>query len=82
MSKQRANQQAGGHEPNQHSTSERCVCNEVFDHLRDAFGVPPAAKEHLANSRVEFLKAIREVIDARIEKVSKATRQGTKIAVE
>jgi hypothetical protein len=81
MSKQRANQQAE-HESNQHSASGRCVCNEVFDHFKDAFGVPPAAKEHLANSRVEFLKAVREVIDARIEKVSKATRQGTKIAVE
>lgn len=84
MSKQRANQHTG-HESNQRSSGvhgERCVCNEIFDHFKDAFGVPPAAKEHLANSRVEFLKAVREVIDARIEKVSQATRQGTKIAVE
>jgi hypothetical protein len=84
MSKQRANHQSE-QESNQRASGvhgERCVCNEVFDHFRDAFGVPPAAKEHLANSRIEFLKAIREVIDARIEKVSKATRQGTKIAVE
>ncbi|MGA7854505.1 MAG: hypothetical protein WCA15_14355 [Candidatus Acidiferrales bacterium] len=84
MSKQRANQQSG---PESHQRAsgvhgERCVCNEVFDHLKDAFGVPPAAKEHLANSRLEFLKAVREVIDARIKKVSKAARQGTKIAVE
>ena len=78
-------QQASQHETSQHATSahgERCVCNEVFDHFRDLFGVPPAAKEHLANSRIEFLKAIREVIDARIERVSKAARQGTRIAVE
>ena len=84
MSKQRANQQTE-QESNQRAGGahgERCVCNEVFDHFRDAFGVPPAAKEHLANSRIEFLKAVREVIDARIERVSKATRQGTKIAVE
>jgi hypothetical protein len=85
MSKQqRANHQTE-RESNQRASGvrgERCVCNEVFDHLKDAFGVPPAAKEHLANSRLEFLKAVREVIDARIEKVSKATRQGTKIAVE
>ena len=81
---QRANQQTE-HESHQRASGvrgERCVCNEVFDHLKDAFGVPPAAKEHLANSRLEFLKAIREVIDSRIEKVSKAARQGTKIAVE
>jgi hypothetical protein len=78
-------QQASQHETSQHAAGahgERCVCNEVFDHFRDIFGVPPAAKEHLANSRIEFLKAIREVIDARIERVSKTARQGTRIAVE
>jgi hypothetical protein len=75
-------QQASQNETSPHAHSERCVCNEVFDHFRDLFGVPPAAKEHLANSRIEFLKAIREVIDARIERVSKAARQGTRIAVE
>ncbi len=78
MSEQPGSQQATG----ERATRERCVCNEVFDHFRDAFGVPPAAREHLANSRIEFLKAIREVIDARIERVSKTARQGTKIAVE
>jgi hypothetical protein len=75
-------QQASQNETSQHAPNERCVCNEVFDHFRDLFGVPPAAKEHLANSRIEFLKAIREVIDARIERVSKTARQGTRIAVE
>jgi hypothetical protein len=39
-------------------------------------------KKHLANSRVEFLKAIREVIDERIEHLSKAGQPGTKIPVE
>ncbi len=75
-------QQASQNETSQHAHNERCVCNEVFDHFRDLFGVPPAAKEHLANSRIEFLKAIRSVIDARIERVSKSARQGTRIAVE
>jgi hypothetical protein len=44
--------------------------------------VSPAARQHLANSRIEFLKAIREVLDARIERESKSVQQGTKIAVE
>lgn len=70
-------------QPSQQATGERCLCYEVLDHLRDCFGVPPAARQHLANSRIEFLKAIREVIDARIERVSKTAQQhGTKIAVE
>ena len=61
-------QQASQNETSQHAHNERCVCNEVFDHFRDLVGVPPAAKEHLANSR--------------IERVSKTARQGTRIAVE
>jgi hypothetical protein len=78
MSEQQASQQATG----EGAARERCTCHEVFDHLREAFGVPPAAKEHLANSRIEFLKVIRSVIDARIERASKTARQGTRIAVE
>jgi hypothetical protein len=54
----------------------------VLDHLRETLGVSPAVKQHLANSRIEFLKAIRGVIDDRIEKLSAKGQQGTKIAVE
>ena len=83
MSEQQASQHASSESAaGEHVRGERCVCNEVFDHFRDAFGVPPAAKEHLANSRIEFLKAIRSVIDARIERASKTAREGTRIAVE
>jgi hypothetical protein len=64
------------------TTRERCVCNEVFDHLRDAFGVSPEVKTHLNNSRVELLKAVRKAIDNRIEHLSKPAAQGTRIAVE
>jgi len=39
-------------------------------------------KQHLANSRVEFLKAIRQVIDDRIEHLSAQGQKGTKVAVE
>jgi ribosome-associated translation inhibitor RaiA len=45
-------------------------------------GVSPQVRQHLANSRIEFLKAIREVIDERIEQLSKPVQQGTKIQVE
>ncbi|HXW91958.1 MAG TPA: hypothetical protein VEK33_15530 [Terriglobales bacterium] len=61
---------------------ERCLCREALDHLRDYLGVPPAVREHLANSRIEFLKAIRAVIDARIEHLSGADQRGTKVVVE
>jgi hypothetical protein len=60
----------------------RCVCHQFIDLVRERLGISPAVKQHLMNSRVEFLKAIREVIDERIEHLSAKGQQGTKIAVE
>ncbi len=64
------------------ATHERCLCYELLDLFRSRVGVSPRVRQHLANSRVEFLKAIREVIDERIEHLSKPSQQGTKIQVE
>jgi hypothetical protein len=61
---------------------ERCLCREVMDHVRQVFGVSPEVREHFTNSRIEFLKGIRAVIDSRIEQLSKTSQHGTKIAVE
>jgi hypothetical protein len=62
---------------------ERCLCREVLDQVREVFGVAPEVRQHFTNSRIEFLKGIRAVIDSRIEHLSKTTStQGTKIAVE
>jgi len=44
--------------------------------------VPEEVQEHFKNSRIEFLKGIRAIIDSRIEKLSSATQRGAKIAVE
>ena len=67
---------------NRAGTPERCLCREMVDHLRECFGVSPDVSEHFTNSRIEFLKGIRAIIDSRIEHLSKASQQGTKIAVE
>jgi hypothetical protein len=80
-------QQSSQHQANQNTASasashERCPCYEVMDFIRTRLGVSPAVRQHLSNSRVEFLKAIREVIDEKIEHLSKAGQQGTKITVE
>jgi hypothetical protein len=61
---------------------EGCVCREVLDQVRECFGVSPDVREHFMNSRVEFLKGIRAIIDSRIERLSKTAAHGTKIAVE
>jgi hypothetical protein len=62
--------------------SERCACHEVLDHLGKCFDLPPTVRQHLTNSRVEFLKAIRAVIDHRIERLSATAQHGSRIAVE
>lgn len=66
----------------QRVADERCLCREALDRVQECFSVSPKVRQHLSNSRVEFLKAIRAVIDERIERVSGAGQQGTKVAVE
>jgi hypothetical protein len=63
-------------------SQERCVCREVMDHFREAFGVPPEVRDHFNNSRIEFLKGLRAIIDSRIDHLSKPGTRGAKIAVE
>ncbi len=83
MEPQQSSQQQGNQSTAGASAShERCPCYEVMDFIRTRLGVSPAVRQHLSNSRVEFLKAIREVIDEKIEHLSKAGQQGTKIPVE
>jgi hypothetical protein len=83
MEQQQSNQQQANQSTASASAShERCPCYEVMDFLRTRLGVSPAVRQHLSNSRVEFLKAIREVIDEKIEHLSKVVQQGTKIPVE
>ncbi|HKD85233.1 MAG TPA: hypothetical protein VKB58_10830 [Terriglobales bacterium] len=61
---------------------ERCLCRELVETVREFVGISPAVKQHLSNSRVEFLKAIRQVIDERIDHLSGQGQRGTKVAVE
>jgi len=71
-------------EPNatQPVTQERCLCREVVDSFREQFKVPEEVQEHFKNSRIEFLKGLRAIIDSRIEKLSSVGQRGAKIAVE
>jgi len=78
MSEQEATQQ----NVTQPLIQERCLCREIVNHFREAFGVSPEVREHFTNSRIEFLKGLRAVIDGRIEHLSNAGQRGTKIAVE
>jgi hypothetical protein len=66
----------------EHTAHEPCPCREIVDTVREYLGVSPAVRQHLANSRVEFLKALRAMLDARIEHLSSQPQKGTKVAVE
>jgi len=66
----------------EHAAHEPCPCREIVDTVRQNLGITPAARQHLANSRVEFLKALREMLDARIKHLSSQLQKGTKVAVE
>jgi hypothetical protein len=59
-----------------------CPCQQIAEGIRQLLGVPVAAKRHLNNSRIEFLKALRAVLDARIEQLQGPAQKGTHVAVE
>lgn len=41
-----------------------------------------ATRDHFRNSRVEFLKGIRSLLDARIARLSREEKKGTHVIVE
>jgi hypothetical protein len=53
----------------------------VSDFLK-RLGPPPEARRHFETARVEFLKGIRALIDARIAHFAKPQPKGEKITVE
>jgi len=78
MTEPQTNQHAAG----ERIVYERCLCREALDYLRECLGVSPAVREHFTNSRIELLKAIRAVIDQRIEHISGTGQRGTKVVIE
>ncbi len=62
---------------------ESCPCRDIAEHLAALLGArSPEARRHLRNARIEMLKAVRAVIDERIEHLSRTAAKGTKIAVD
>jgi hypothetical protein len=45
-------------------------------------GPGPAARAHFRSARIEFLKGIRQLIEDRIERLSRPEKRGTKVSVE
>jgi hypothetical protein len=81
-----AEQAAGG---NTRPSASACIddfCNCVrqgVETIVDAVTPPEAACKHFRESRIEFLRGIREIIDHRIDRLSrKGQTGGTKVVVE
>lgn len=51
--------------------------NHLIEHMW-----PEDAREHFHNARIEVLKGVRSLIDARIQRLSKQEKKGTKVTVE
>ncbi len=67
------------------SNGGACVCQgagPALSELLRRLGPPPEARRHFESARVEFLKGLRAVLDARIEQCSKSNAKGQNIAVE
>ena len=71
--------------PSSKSEGGACLCYGVGPALSELLrrvGPPEQARHHFDAARVEFLKGLRALIDARIEQVSKKRSKGEKIDVE
>ena len=56
------------------------VCETAIPLLEKCWS--DATKDHFRNSRIEFLKGIRSLIDDRISHLSRQEAKGTKVSVE
>ncbi|HTS47697.1 MAG TPA: hypothetical protein VMH05_07120 [Bryobacteraceae bacterium] len=65
--------------------SEGCLfCNLIvpqLDAMMDHLW-PAGTREHFHNARVEVLKGMRSIIDARIDRLSQQEKKGTRVTVE
>jgi hypothetical protein len=65
------------------SHTETCLCRDLGTHIAGMFGIKSeGAKQHLRNARIEVLKAVRTLIDKRIEYLSRTEHKGTRLTVE
>ncbi len=61
--------------------AEGCfVCQVARPFLRNLW--TDATRNHFRNSRVEFLKGVRSLLDDRIEKLSRHEQKGQRVTVE
>jgi hypothetical protein len=64
---------------------KHCLCCEAHDALGRLFrdcGPSEQVREHFRQSRIEFLKGVRSLLDQRIERLGRTGQKGTRVVVE
>jgi hypothetical protein len=74
-------------EPLSDKSCGQCVCAgagpELSRVVKQALDVPDNVSQHFRNASVEVLKGLRELLDHRIEKLTKPEEtRGTKVSVD
>ena len=62
-----------------------CLCQlagSALNELIHRLGPPEQARQHFENARIEMLKGVRALVDARIAQRSRSKSKGEKIAVD
>lgn len=55
---------------------------EGLHHLADMVTPPQSARDHFRESRIEVLKGIRDIVDHRIDRLSRRQSQGSRVPVD
>ncbi len=74
-------------EPVAEKSCGQCVCGgagpELSRVVKQALDVPEGVSQHFRNARVEVLKGLRELLDHRIEKLTRPEElRGTRVSVD
>ncbi len=67
------------------TSDQTCLCQgagPALSELLRRLGPPREARDHFEAARLEFLKGLRALLDARIEQCSKRAAKGEKIQVD
>lgn len=59
-----------------------CEVNDAMNRFTKEFGPSDEVRSHFRNSRVEFLKGMRRILDERIDRLSKSEQKGERVNVE
>ena len=63
---------------------EGCFCGGAGTHFTQMFGscLSQATREHFHNSRLEFWKGVRSMVDQQIDRLSRQQQKGSTVTVE